>query len=44
MSAKNYRIGVIGGDGTGPEVISEGIKVIGAAEKEIRLQDRLGQV
>jgi len=28
---KTYRIGVIGGDGTGPEVIREGIKVVDAA-------------
>lgn len=32
--AKSYRIGVIGGDGTGPEVIREGRKVlIVAAQK-----------
>jgi len=29
--AKTYRIGVIGGDGTGPEVIREGMKVLDAA-------------
>jgi len=29
--AKAYRIGVIGGDGTGPEVIREGMKVLDAA-------------
>lgn len=27
-----YRIGVIGGDGTGPEVVLEGLKVLAAAE------------
>jgi 3-isopropylmalate dehydrogenase len=31
MTGKSYRIGVIGGDGTGPEVIREGIKVVEAA-------------
>jgi 3-isopropylmalate dehydrogenase len=31
MSEKKYRIAVIPGDGTGPEVIAEGIKVIDAA-------------
>lgn len=30
---KQYNIGVIGGDGTGPEVIREGIKVLKAAAK-----------
>ncbi len=29
--AKNYNIAVIPGDGTGPEVVAEGIKVIKAA-------------
>ncbi|MBF0345017.1 MAG: 3-isopropylmalate dehydrogenase [Nitrospirae bacterium] len=29
--SKTYNIGVIGGDGTGPEVIREGIKVLNAA-------------
>ncbi|HOJ50389.1 MAG TPA: 3-isopropylmalate dehydrogenase [Spirochaetota bacterium] len=29
--SKNYKIAVIGGDGTGPEVIREGIKVLNAA-------------
>ncbi|MDD5708560.1 MAG: isocitrate/isopropylmalate family dehydrogenase, partial [Kiritimatiellae bacterium] len=28
---KTYKIAVIGGDGTGPEVIAEGLKVLGAA-------------
>ena len=32
-SKKHYKIGVIGGDGTGPEVIREGIKVVEAAAK-----------
>lgn len=30
---KTYKIGVIGGDGTGPEVVQEGIKVIQSIEK-----------
>ncbi len=34
MAGKSYRIGVIGGDGTGPEVIREGQKVVGAASKK----------
>jgi len=29
--AKNYKIAVIGGDGTGPEVVQEGLKVLKAA-------------
>ncbi len=28
---KNYKIAVIGGDGTGPEVVAEGLKVLSAA-------------
>ena len=31
--SKNYNIGVIAGDGTGPEVIREGVKVLKAASK-----------
>jgi len=31
---KNYRIAVIGGDGTGPEVVREGLKVLSAVEKK----------
>ncbi|MBN1304328.1 MAG: 3-isopropylmalate dehydrogenase [Anaerolineales bacterium] len=31
MTEKYYKIGVIGGDGTGPEVVQEGIKVVEAA-------------
>jgi 3-isopropylmalate dehydrogenase len=30
----SYRIGVIGGDGTGPEVVREGIKVLNATTKK----------
>jgi 3-isopropylmalate dehydrogenase len=32
--AKEYRIGVIPGDGTGPEVVREGIKVLEAASRK----------
>jgi 3-isopropylmalate dehydrogenase len=32
--AKNYNIAVIGGDGTGPEVVAEGLKVLKAASKK----------
>ncbi|MDD3154136.1 MAG: 3-isopropylmalate dehydrogenase [Victivallaceae bacterium] len=31
---KNYKVAVIAGDGTGPEVIAEGLKVLGAAAKK----------
>ena len=31
MSSKTYKIAVIPGDGTGPEVVTEGIKVLNAA-------------
>ena len=34
MGKKTYKIGVIGGDGTGPEVIREGKKVIDAVSKK----------
>jgi 3-isopropylmalate dehydrogenase len=32
--AKEYRIGVIPGDGTGPEVVAEGVKVLDAVSKK----------
>ncbi len=32
--AKTYKIAVMGGDGTGPEVVAEGMKVLNAAEKK----------
>ena len=32
--AKTYKIAVIGGDGTGPEVVREGVKVLKAAAAE----------
>ncbi|MDO9462922.1 MAG: isocitrate/isopropylmalate family dehydrogenase, partial [Deltaproteobacteria bacterium] len=31
MGTRNYNIAVIPGDGTGPEVIAQGIKVLKAA-------------
>lgn len=34
MEKKNYRIAVLGGDGTGPEVIKEGIKVLESVAKK----------
>ena len=33
---KEYKIGTIPGDGTGPEVVAEGIKVLNAVSEEIR--------
>jgi len=30
MMANSYRIGVIPGDGTGPEVVTEGLKALAA--------------
>ncbi|MBN2202332.1 3-isopropylmalate dehydrogenase [bacterium] len=34
MSQKSYRIAVLPGDGTGPEVVAEGIKVLDAASRK----------
>jgi 3-isopropylmalate dehydrogenase len=34
MSKKSYKIGIIGGDGTGPEVVKEGVKVVDAVSKK----------
>lgn len=34
MSSKNYKIAVLPGDGTGPEVVAESLKVITAASKK----------
>jgi len=34
MAGKNYKIAVIPGDGTGPEVVSEGIKVLNAVSEK----------
>ncbi|MBN1823161.1 MAG: 3-isopropylmalate dehydrogenase [Endomicrobiales bacterium] len=38
MEKKNYRIAVLGGDGTGPEVVREGIKVIEAAARKSKFK------
>ena len=34
MKTRNYKIAVIGGDGTGPEVVAEGLKVLKTASKK----------
>jgi len=34
MGKREYKIAVIGGDGTGPEVVAEGLKVLKAASKK----------
>jgi 3-isopropylmalate dehydrogenase len=34
MSNKSYKIAVMGGDGTGPEVVAEGLKALKAASKK----------
>ncbi len=33
-----HKIAVIGGDGTGPEVVREGLKVLEAASQQDRVQ------
>lgn len=38
---KTYKIGVIGGDGTGPEVVKEGLKVLEATGKKFGLKYNL---
>jgi 3-isopropylmalate dehydrogenase len=38
MSQKTYRIAVIPGDGTGPEVVREGLKVLDAAAGKFKFQ------
>jgi 3-isopropylmalate dehydrogenase len=38
MTGKTYHIAVIGGDGTGPEVVREGIKVLGVAAQKSGFQ------
>lgn len=35
---KTYKIAVIGGDGTGPEVVAEGIKVLNSASKKYKFK------
>lgn len=37
MSKKTYKIAVMGGDGTGPEVVNEGVKVLKAVGKSLNL-------
>lgn len=32
---KNYQLAVIGGDGIGPEVVAEGLKVLDAVAKNM---------
>ncbi len=32
-----YKIGVIGGDGTGPEVVAEALKVLKSVEKKFNV-------
>ena len=41
MSGRSHRIGVIPGDGTGPEVVREGLKVLAAVRKgfEVELEE-----
>lgn len=39
MAASTYRVGIVGGDGIGPEVIAEGMKVIAAAGVELDTVD-----
>ncbi|KAF0132950.1 MAG: 3-isopropylmalate dehydrogenase [Candidatus Saganbacteria bacterium] len=41
MTKKNYKIAVIGGDGTGPEVVAEGLKVLKAASKKHKFDYQL---
>ncbi len=41
MSGKSYKIAVIPGDGTGPEVIREALKVLNAVEKKFGFSLRL---
>ena len=41
LEMKSYNIAVIGGDGTGPEVIREAIKVLDAAAGKFHDQTRL---
>ncbi|MBI5555670.1 MAG: 3-isopropylmalate dehydrogenase [Elusimicrobia bacterium] len=36
--SKTYKIGVMGGDGTGPEVVKEGLKVLGSVGKKYGLK------
>ena len=38
---RRYEIGVIPGDGTGPEVVAEGVKVLGALSRQFDLDFQL---
>ena len=40
--SKNYKIAVIPGDGTGPEVVAEGLKVMKAAADKFGFTDLSG--
>jgi len=40
---KSYKIAVIGGDGTGPEVVRQGLKVLDAAEKKFNFKCERGE-
>jgi len=44
VSKKSYKIAVLGGDGTGPEVIREGKKVVEAVCGKRRVPDKLGGI
>ena len=44
IDMKTYDIALLGGDGTGPEVAAEGVKVAERGGQEIRLQDQLAQL
>ncbi len=39
--SKIYKIAVIDGDGTGPEVVAEGLKVLKAASKKYKFEYEL---
>ena len=41
---KSYNIAVIPGDGTGPEVVREGVKVLDAVSKKSGFASRNGRV
>ena len=41
MAGKTYKIAVIGGDGTGPEVVAEGLKVLKAVAQKYSLKYEL---
>lgn len=41
--AKTYKIAVIAGDGTGPEVVREGVKVLNAASAKFGFKLEIGR-